>query len=221
VQTQPMKMAATEALWNTEEPASFSILTIGDLAQRKDVFSIHIPRLLCLLAYDQLDCKVEGIYDLQADYVQQYGPGNYIPPVAISYWGFRAMVGAGTLMALMAVYALFMTMGEMFENRPRILRLYLLAIALPYLANTAGWLLTELGRAPWAVYGLMKIEDAVSPTVSGVEVLITLIGFTLIYGALMVADIYLLTKFARSGPSEDVAIETLGEDVPSLVGAQD
>jgi cytochrome d ubiquinol oxidase subunit I len=131
------------------------------------------------------------------------------------------MVGAGTLMALMAVYALFMTMGEMFENRPRILRLYLLAIALPYLANTAGWLLTELGRAPWAVYGLMKIEDAVSPTVSGVEVLITLIGFTLIYGALMVADIYLLTKFARSGPSEDVAIETLGEDVPSLVGAQD
>jgi cytochrome d ubiquinol oxidase subunit I len=110
--------------------------------------------------------------------------------------------------------------------RPRLLGLYTWAIALPYIANTSGWLLTELGRFPWVVYGLMKIEKAVSPTVSGVEVLITLLGFTLIYGALMVADIYLLSKFAKAGP-EDAGLgphaatpEPASEQAPSLVGAQ-
>ena len=221
VATQPMKMAATEALWNTEEPASFSILTIGDLAQRNDVFSLRIPRLLCLLAYDQLDCKIEGINDLQKGFEQQYGPGDYIPPVAFTYWTFRLMVGSGFLMAALALYALFMTMGEMFEDRPRVLRLFLLAMVLPYLATSTGWLLTELGRAPWVVYGLMKIEDAVSPTVSGLEVLITLVGFTLIYGVLMVADIYLLTKYAKAGPSAEQSAEIASDAAPALVGAQD
>jgi cytochrome d ubiquinol oxidase subunit I len=221
VQSQPMKMAAAEALWNTEEPASFSLFTIGDLAQRSDVFSIRLPRMLCLLAYDNLDCRIEGIHDLQEAYVAQYGPGNYIPPVAISYWSFRIMVGAGFAMAALALYALFMAMGDMFEDRPRVLRLYMWAIALPYLANTFGWLLTEFGRAPWAVYGLLKIEDGISPTVSAGEVLTTLIGFTLIYGALMVADIYLLTKFARKGPQDETPAEPSGEALPSLVGAQD
>ena len=221
VATQPMKMAATEALWNTEEPASFSILTIGDLAQRNDVFSLRIPRLLCLLAYDQLDCKIEGINDLQKVFEQQYGPGDYIPPVAFTYWTFRLMVGSGFLMAALALYALFMTMGEMFEDRPRVLRLFLLAMVLPYLATSTGWLLTELGRAPWVVYGLMKIEDAISPTVSGLEVLITLVGFTLIYGALMVADIYLLTKYAKAGPSAEQSAEIASDAAPALVGAQD
>ncbi|MEW5867989.1 MAG: cytochrome ubiquinol oxidase subunit I [Chloroflexota bacterium] len=222
VETQPMKMAATEALWNTEEPASFSLLTIGDLTQRRDVFSIRVPRALCLLAYDRLDCTIQGIYDLQQAYQQEYGAGNYIPPVAISYWSFRIMVGAGFALAALALYALFMVMGEMAELRPRILGVFVWVIALPYIANTSGWLLTELGRAPWVVYGLMKIEDAISPTVSSVEVLITLVGFTLIYGALMVADIYLLRKFAVAGPQDDEPVEeTAGEALPSLVGAQD
>ncbi len=219
VKSQPMKMAATEALWNTESPASFSLLTIGDLSQRRDVFSIRLPRMLCLLAYDNLDCSIQGIYDLQATYVQQYGEGNYIPPVAISYWSFRAMVGAGFALAALALYALFMTMGEMFEQRPRVLRLFMWAMALPYIANTSGWLLTEFGRAPWVVYGLMKIEDAVSPTLSSAEVLITLIGFTLIYAALMVADVYLLVKYAKAGPQDSQAApETAEEPMPSLVG---
>lgn len=221
VETQPMKMAVAEALWNTEEPASFSLLTIGDLAQRRDVFSIRVPRALCLLAYDRLDCTIQGIYDLQQAYQQQYGPGNYIPPVAVSYWTFRIMVGAGFALAALALYALFMVMGEMAELRPRLLGLFVWAMALPYIANTSGWLLTELGRVPWVVYGLMKIEDAISPTVSGVEVLITLVGFTLVYGALMVADIYLLRKYALAGPQDETGEETTGEALPSLVGAQD
>jgi cytochrome d ubiquinol oxidase subunit I len=186
------------------------------------VFSIRLPRLLSLLSYNQLAGEVQGINDLQSQYQSTYGPGNYVPPVAVIYWSFRIMVGAGFMMAALGLYALFMVMGEMFENRPKVLRLFLYAIALPYLANTFGWLMTELGRAPWAVFGLIKLEDAVSTTVTGASVLISLIGFTLIYGVLMVADIYLLTKYAKTGPATDKAISGIGdEQMPSLVGAQD
>lgn len=222
VETQPMKMAAAEALWKTEDPASFSLLTIGNLAQQQ-VFAIRIPRVLSLLAYNQLTGAVQGIDNLQAQYTQQYGPGNYIPPVAVTYWSFRLMVGAGFLMAALALYALFMVMGDMFETRPRILKLFIWAMVLPYLANTTGWLLTELGRFPWVVYGLMKIEDGRSLVVSGGSVLFSLIVFTVLYGALMVADVYLLQKFAKAGPSsvEAGAGADSGEQFPSLVGAQD
>jgi len=221
VRSQPMKIAAAEALWETEDPASFSVLTIGDLAQRRDVFAIRLPRLLSLLAYNQLNGKVRGIYDLQAEFETQYGPGNYIPPVAVTYWTFRIMVGAGFVLLGLAFYALFISMGGVFETQPRVLKLFTLAIALPYLANTSGWLMTELGRVPWVVYGLMKIEDAVSPTVSGGAVLTTLIGFTLIYAALMAADIYLLVKYARAGLGSSPAEGEDDEPLPSLVGAQD
>jgi cytochrome d ubiquinol oxidase subunit I len=222
VETQPMKMAAAEALWQSENPASFSLLTIGNLAQQQ-VFAIRIPRVLSLLAYNQLTGEVQGIDNLQAKYVQQYGPGNYIPPVVFTYWSFRLMVGAGFLMAALALYALFMVMGDMFETRPRILRLFIWAMALPYLANTTGWLLTELGRFPWAVYGLMKIEDGRSPVVSSGTVLFSLIVFTLLYGALMVADVYLLSKYAKAGPSatQAGADADSGDQLPSMVGAQD
>ncbi len=219
--TQPMKMAAAEALWETESPASFSLLTIGDLSQRREIFSIRIPALLCLISYNNLDCEVQGIYNLQAQYEEIFGPGNYIPPVAVIYWAFRIMVGAGTLMFLMAVYALWILRGDLTKTKPIIYRLYLWGIALPYLANTAGWILTEMGRFPWVVYGLMKIEDGVSPLVSGGQVLFTLFGFTLIYGFLMVADVYLLAKYAKAGPKGEEESQTQGEPVPSLIGAQD
>jgi cytochrome d ubiquinol oxidase subunit I len=224
VETQPMKMAAAEALWNSMDPASFSLLTIGDLSQRRDVFAIRIPDMLSLLAYNQLTGEVKGIYDLQAEYEQTYGPGNYIPPVAVTYWTFRAMVGAGFLMAAMALYALFMTMGEAVPKTPsRMLKLLPWAMALPYLANSTGWLLTEMGRSPWIVFGLMKIEDGISNTVPAGFVLLSLILFTVVYGALMVADIYLLRKFATAGPAElpDIATQEQSEAMPPLVGAQD
>lgn len=221
VRSQPMKMAAAEALWESENPASFSILTIGDLAQRKDVFAIRLPRLLSLLAYNQLDGVVRGIYNLQEEYELKYGVGNYIPPVAVTYWSFRLMVGAGFLMLALALYALFNVMGGMFENRRRVLKLFTWAIALPYIANTTGWMMAELGRVPWVVYGVMKIEDAVSPTVSAGAVLATLIGFTLVYAVLIVADVYLLAKYARAVPGGTPTSSEEGEPMPSLIGAQD
>lgn len=202
VQFQPMKMAAAEALWETEDPASFSLISIVDQQAQKDVFSIRIPRLLSVMAYNRLDGEVRGIKDLQQQYEQQYGPGNYMPNITITYWTFRAMVGSGFLMLFLALYCLYRVMRGQPLEKFRFLGLLPFAIALPYLANSTGWLLTEMGRQPWVVYGFLKTENAASPAVSAGMVLTSLILFTLVYAGLIVADVYLLRKFARKGPAE-------------------
>jgi len=205
VEIQPMKMAAAEGLFESEDPAGLSLLTIGDWEQRNEVFSIRIPGALSFLSYNRFEGEVRGIHDLQAEYEDTYGPGNYIPPVALTYWNFRAMVGAGILMGLMALYALILIMRH--RALPRwFLRALVAAIALPYIANTTGWLLTEVGRQPWIVQGLQRVEEAVSPNVSTGMVAFSLIVFVLTYGVLMVADVYLLAKFGRQGPSDDAPL---------------
>ncbi len=199
VQTQPMKMASAEALWQTMDPASFSLFTIGDMENHKDIFAIRIPRLLSLLAYNQLTGQVQGMNNLQQEYEAQYGPGNYIPPAIIPYWSFRIMVGAGFALIALALYALYMVMGDLYEQRRRALKVFTWALILPYLANTTGWLLTEVGRFPWVVFGLVKLENGVSPTVTAGMLWVSLIGYVLVYGILIVATIYLLAKYARAG----------------------
>jgi cytochrome d ubiquinol oxidase subunit I len=200
-QTQPMKLAAAEALWNSENPASFSLLTIGNEPERRDVVAFRIPGMLSFLAHNRFTGEVKGINQLEAEYEGIYGPGDYAPPIAISYWTFRIMVGAGFLMLLLALYGLYLVLRDKFEGKTWYLRVLLWAIALPYLANTTGWLFAEIGRQPWIVFGLQLTADGVSTTVSGGLVLFSFVGFTLIYGALMVADVYLLRKYAR-GESE-------------------
>jgi cytochrome d ubiquinol oxidase subunit I len=216
VRSQPMKMAAAEALFESEDPAGLSLITITDLSERDEVFSIRIPSVLSLLAYNRFSGEVKGINDLQAQFEQQYGEDDYVPPVMVTYLSFRAMVGAGFLMAALAIFAVFIVYKKSFQPRAWIWKGFVWAIALPYLANTTGWLMTELGRSPWVVYGLMKIKDAVSPTVGAGSMLISLIGFTVIYAVLMVADIYLLRKFARAGIVS--AQDSLSDDqVPTFV----
>jgi len=211
VETQPMKMAAAEALWNSEDPAALSLFTWGDETNRKDVFAIRIPFFLSLLSYGTPYGQVEGINQLQAQYQQQYGPGDYVPPVFVSYWSFRIMVGAGFVMLLLALYAVYLAVEHNAAQKPRLLRLLVAAIALPYLANSTGWLLTEMGRQPWIVFGLMKTSQAVSPTVPAAMVAFSLAGFTLLYGALMIADVYLMVKAAKGDPG--------AEEDPALAGA--
>jgi cytochrome bd ubiquinol oxidase subunit I len=211
LQNQPMKAASTEALWETEDPASFSILTIGDLSGKHVVWQVRIPDVLSLLYYNRLTGEVPGIDDLQVQYQAKYGPGDYVPLVVFTYWGFRFMVAAGFTMLALAAYALYHVMRNKVGPRIRWLGLFVFAIALPYVANTSGWVLTELGRQPFIVYGLLKTEAAVSPGLTTGMILFSLIGFALIYAALMGVDVYLLTKFAKAGPdaagSESVAME--------------
>lgn len=208
-QTQPMKLAAFEGLFESENPASFSLFTIGDRAARQEVFAIRIPYLLTLLAHNQLTGEVKGINALQAEYERTHGPGNYVPPAWVVYWAFRAMVGAGVLMLGLALYAAFLSIGDMEDRRPRFLRLLPYAIGLPYVAGMTGWLVAEVGRWPWAVQGLLRLDDAVSPNVPAAAVLATLIGFTVLYGVLLMVGIALLLRFVRAGPE--------GPDAPATV----
>jgi cytochrome d ubiquinol oxidase subunit I len=215
-----MKMAAAEAHWETEDPASMTLFTIGIALQGSDAFAIKLPGLLSLLACDNFDCEVQGINNLQQQYEQEFGPGDYVPPVTITYWSFRIMVGIGFLMVVIMLYALLLVMGEQLENNPRFLRFFPFLIVMPYLANTTGWILTEVGRFPWIVYELMPLVDGVSITVSIAAVLTSLILFTLIYGALMVADIYLLSKYARENSPELSEPEPSQQPTVSLIGDQ-
>ena len=211
VQSQPMKMAAAEGLFKSENPASFSLLTIGDLQGRKEVFSIRLPGVLSLLAYNRFTGEVKGLDNLEAQYQATYGPGDYYPPVPWIYWSFRLMVGAGFLMVGLALYGLYASIRNRVATSPRYLRLLPFALILPYLANSSGWLMTELGRQPWIVFGLMRTEQGVSTAVAGGAVLASLLVFIALYGALMAADIYLLNKYAKAGP--------VAEGAPAAVGA--
>ncbi len=219
VETQPMKMAAAEGLFEGEDPAPLSLITIGDLDQRKEVFSIRIPKLLSLLSYNKLSGRVDGINDLQARYetefADRYGPNaNYRPPIAVIFWSFRAMVGAGFLMLVLAAIGLYYSLNDRLSGKKWFLKLLPWAIFLPYIANSAGWIMTEMGRQPWIVFGLQRTQDAVSPNVSAAMVALSLVLFTLIYGVLMGADVYLLAKFGKRAPSEADA-----EAEPALAAA--
>jgi cytochrome d ubiquinol oxidase subunit I len=212
IKTQPMKMAAAEALWETEQRAPLSLLTIGNESERRDVFAIKLPSFLSLLACNNLTCEVKGVNNLQSEYEQTYGPGDYVPPVAVSYWAFRGMLTPGLIMPLLALLGLYLLLRNRLEGQTWFLRLLPWAIPLPYLANSTGWILAEVGRQPWIVFGLMRVEDGVSPGVPAGTVLFSLLVFTLLYAALMGADIYLLSKFARQATEA-------GEDPPALATA--
>jgi cytochrome d ubiquinol oxidase subunit I len=218
VKVQPMKMAAAEALWETADPAPMSLFTWGHEPERRDLFALKVPGLLSFLAYNRFSGEVKGIKNLQGEYEAAFGPGSYVPPVMWTYWNFRVMVGAGMLMLLLAAWALWGSLRGSFERSRWLLALLVPAITLPYIANSAGWIFTEIGRAPWIVFGVMTIEKGVSPGVGAGEVLTTLVGFTLLYAALMAADLYLLSKFAKAGiqpPPLDVA----DAPEPGLAGA--
>ncbi|NOR90522.1 MAG: cytochrome ubiquinol oxidase subunit I [Anaerolineales bacterium] len=210
VEAQPMKMAAGEALWQTEDPADLSLVTIIDEDQRRNTFDIRIPRALSLLSYNRFDGEVQGINDIQEEYEALYGPGDYIPPVTISYWSFRAMVGVGSLMLLLAFYALFLMLTERLPKANLFLRLMPFAIALPIIGTSTGWIFTEVARQPWIVFGIMRTEDAASPNVTVSMLLTSLIVYTLLYGVLIVVDVYLLAKYAKD---ETPINESLGDAV--------
>ncbi|MCI0520713.1 MAG: cytochrome ubiquinol oxidase subunit I [Chloroflexi bacterium] len=216
---QPMKLAAIEAIWETEQPASFSLLTVGDLSGKQEVWSFRIPRALSLLACNNFDCEVKGINELRAEFEQQYGPGDYVPLMVVTYWNFRIMVTFGFLMMGASAWFLWSARKKNYESAKWLKFVPLGALALPYLANASGWILSEMGRQPWIVYGLLKVEDAVSPNLTVVDLWLSLIGYTLVYGALAVVMFKLMVKYAKAGP--DAATHESVDVAPAMVGADD
>jgi cytochrome d ubiquinol oxidase subunit I len=219
-QTQPTKLASMEALRNTEETAGLSLFTLESPDGKSDIVDIRIPNMLSLLVYNRFTGEVKGMEDLQAQFEQKYGPGSYIPPTIITYWSFRAMVGSGFALIAISLVALFIDLKNLYGKFPWFFKLLPWAIILPYLANSTGWILTEVGRFPWVVYGLVKLQDGVSKVVSSGMLLTSLIGFILVYGLLIVATVYLMLKFAKAGPVPTDTTEP-DEFIPSLVSVQD
>lgn len=201
---QPMKMAAAEALYDTEQPASFSIVTIGTLDGKHEVWALKVPHLLSFLAENNFSAEVLGINDLQREYQATYGPGDYAPVIPLTYWSFRAMMGLGIVSFGAAALILWFTrkgrdpattglFGLAWRFGPLVLPF------LPVLANSVGWIFTETGRQPWLVFGLLRTSAGVSPGVSVVEVIISLTVFTALYAILAVIELRLFSRAIGEG----------------------
>ncbi|MBK7722098.1 MAG: cytochrome ubiquinol oxidase subunit I [Austwickia sp.] len=219
-EVQPMKMAAAEALYETESNAGFSIFTIGTLDGSREVYSLKVPGLLSFLGTGTFNGTIEGISDLREQMQQQYGGQlrtrddvtQYTPNIPATYWSFRLMMGLGFVgiaISLLALWALRSPKGATEEEiatqqtarlAPRWWHHAILwAPLLPLLANSFGWIFTELGRQPWIVHGQMTTATGVSPSVSSGEVLLSMVVFTLLYGVLAVIEVKLFLKYVRMG----------------------
>ena len=199
---QPMKLAVMESLWETANPAPYLLFASIDQDKQQNSLEISVPGALSLLVHGSLDGEIKGIKELQAQYAQQYGPGNYVPDIFPVFWSYRIMIGAGMWLLALTAFAFFQLRRNRLEQNPWLLRAIFWSLPVPYLANSAGWIVTEMGRQPWIVFGLQRVEQAVSPNVSSGAVWTSLIGFTVLYGLLAVVGVHLLKKFARQGPEQ-------------------
>lgn len=202
---QPMKMAAAEALYNTESGASFSIFTLGNL-QDNPILQVRIPHILSVLATNTWNGKVQGINQLQKQAVHQYGAGSYVPMIWVLYWSFRIMVGLGILLFLLGGIGLWLVRKRRLERSPRYLRFATWMVLAPFLANSFGWIFTEVGRQPWVVNGLLTTSKAVTAISPG-YVAASLIGFTAVYSLLAVIEIGLMVRLAKVAPAVEVPAE--------------
>ena len=201
---QPMKIAAAEALWNTADPAPFSLVQIGGFTVNDETpsFDIAIPGLLSFLSTNSFKKPVTGMNQVQSQYQQQYGSGNYLPPVELVFWSMRVMAYAGVLSLLVALVGGLLWWRRRLEDAGWFHVAAMAAVVLPYISGFAGWILTETGRQPWIAYGLLRTADGVSPLVSGGEVALSLGSFVLLYGILVVAFVWLMARYARLDPPE-------------------
>ena len=196
---QPMKIAAAEGQWTTCQPCSFSLIQIGGGNHDQTPTKIlAIPHLLSLLATNHWNGKVVGLNPLQTQYSKQFGPGYYVPNVFIQYWAMRVMAYAGVLVFLLAVFGLWLIRRKKLATSRRFLWVAIWASVLPFLMNTAGWLLTESGRQPWVVQGILLTKNGVSPSVSTTEVAISLGVFVLLYATLATVDLMLMLRYSRN-----------------------
>ncbi len=214
VAQQPMKMAAAEAVYETAENVPFSLVTVGSLDGSEAYWAIDIPGLTSFLAtgnWTGPDSTVQGINDLQAQYEQKFGPGNYAPYVPLVFWAFRAMIGLGFLGILFALFAAWITRKGRTPKAPVVKLAAAVAFLFPLIGISAGWIFTEMGRQPWIVFGLMKTSDGVSPTLTTTQALISIVTFTLLYGVLAVIEFGLIIRAVKIGPPETVELAELGD----------
>jgi cytochrome bd ubiquinol oxidase subunit I len=194
-ETQPTKLAAMEAHWETQKRAPIVLFAIPDEENGRNNFEIgKIPGVLSFLGYHDMNAEVRGLNDF---------PKEDRPPVLLTFISFRLMIAIGTILPLLTIIGLFLK-NNLVENRWYLV-IMMAAIPLPYIASEAGWLLAEVGRQPWIVYGLMRTADAASPVTSA-QVISSLVAFVLVYGLLGAVGYYLIGKNAIKGPETIKAV---------------
>lgn len=206
IKDQPMKFAATEAIYEkTKDPAAFSAIAGINTKEKKVDWALEVPYMLSILGNHKPSGSFEGMNEinkqLHEKYDKKFGKDmNYYVPVKTLFWSFRFMVGFGMLMALLAILGLFFQRKDKILNQKWLLWLIGISLWMPFIANTCGWLITELGRYPWTVYGLFTIADSVSPNVSAGQLLFTNIVYFLLFASLGGVMIYLTRREIKKGP---------------------
>jgi cytochrome bd ubiquinol oxidase subunit I len=214
---QPMKIAAAEAQWTTCQPCSFSLIQIGGGNNDHTPTQIlAIPHLLSLLATNHWNGKVIGMSPLQAQYAAKYGAGNYVPNVFIQYWAMRVMAYLAVIVVLVGLWGLWLSRRKKLAVSRKFLWVATWMVILPFLINTAGWLLTESGRQPWIVQGIMLTKNGISPSVSTAYLVISLTVFVLLYGTLGTVDLLLMLRYSRKELAPAPAVSAAGEPVPAM-----
>ncbi|WP_457569472.1 cytochrome ubiquinol oxidase subunit I [Desulfurobacterium sp.] len=204
---QPTKIAAAEALWETKKGPAIAIAAWADQKGQRNVFEIpSIPGTLSMMLYNSPSAEVKGLRDLQKEFEKVWGPGNYIPPVNITFWSFHLMIYLGMFFVLL--FAVGLLKFKNLENSKTYLKVALFSLPLPYIANWLGWAMAEVGRQPWIVYPLnwkdntsvaLKTAEAVSK-ITNFEILASYVIFLIIFTGLAIADFYLLAKYASKAP---------------------
>ena len=220
---QPMKLASMEALWETEDPAPFTIFADINVPGQRNNVEITVPYVLSFMVYNAPAGEIKGIRDLQLESAKKYGPGVYMPNDILGLFvSFRGMIAMGGLMMLFAFGALvlgwYKKSSASWERKRSnfyvkwFLRLSVLALPLPFIANTLGWYLTEAGRQPWIVVGLQKTASAYSPNLTTGDVFFSLAGFTVVYLVLALAALYSAIRYIRRHPMTPPVIAMPDDD---------
>ncbi len=185
---QPTKFAAMEAVWETKKGADYPLILIPDEKNERNIVeAIKIPYLLSILAAYDPEAEIKGLKEF---------PKDERPPVALTFWSFRIMVGLGFLFIALTLLSVYLSYKNKLEN-PLFLKSMIYAIPLPYIACQLGWIVAEVGRQPWAVYGLLKTKDAISQNLTKSQLLFTFWGYTTVYTILGITGFYLIFKYAR------------------------
>jgi cytochrome d ubiquinol oxidase subunit I len=192
-ETQPEKMAAFEALWETEEGAPFALFGIPDGSKQITYFSVKIPKFLSFLIHFDPNARVPGLNEF---------PKDEQPPVFLPFMSYHIMILLGSLFILLSLVGIFLFVRKKIWDSKWYHKLLIFAIPLPHFANEFGWIAAEVGRQPWAVYKVLRTADAASPVVPAGNILFTLIMFFFIYALIAVVGVTILLKMVKKGPQE-------------------
>jgi len=205
---QPAKLAAIEAHWDTESRAPLNLFAIPDEENETNRYVIQVPLLGSLILAHDINGEIRGLKDF---------PRDQRPPVAIPFFSFRIMVGIGVLMLAMVAASWWLRWKGTLFTTGWYLRACQWIAPLGFVAVLAGWTTTEVGRQPWTVYGLLRTADSVSPSLTGTDVLISLVGYMVAYLVIFPAGLFIMARFVRKGPDEaDDEIEEIESGRPGL-----